>query len=241
VSLEIEMNRMKLLALVESGELSSPRLLELWRDVNVALADKQAAEQRARDGDKLGEVLMDPDSDYARASSRHSALLAAVIAEAELVFGGESNGLPPPSQSVAVDEIESPRPQVLSDDMLMNFSADERIAAEAELLLAEAIERKHFNRSGAVKRAGWDRLRDGRLVLTFVTTLIGGSPVYHRRVIQGRRSRPIYDRSARNDGESYGSRFEKAFRGYWFKRDESGMVVTDEVLAEVRAELDEPA
>jgi len=40
--------------------------------------------------------------------------------------------------------------------------------------------------------------------------------------------------------EEYGHRFEKAMRGYWFKRDDPGMVATDEKVADARARLDEP-
>lgn len=227
---------MQLLALVESGELSSPRLLELWRDLNVALADKKAAEQRAIDGEGFGEAFSNPDSDYARASSRHAALYAAVAAEAELLLDG-SEGSPP---ELLLDhiEVESPRAQILSDDMVANFTTDERIAAEFALLVAERHQRRTDGKP--VEHAGWERLRDGRVVFTIVTTLHSGAPVIHRHLIEGRKIRSIYDRSEKNDWKSYDWRFDRAFRGYWFKRDDQGVLVTDKAFEDAWAGLDEP-
>lgn len=224
MTLDVEAKRMQLLALVESGELSSPRLLELWRDLNVALADKQAAEQRAVDGDGFGEAFTNPDSDYARASARHAALYAAVAAEAELLLDG--------------GEVGSARPQILSDEMVANFTAEERIAAEFALLVAERHQRRTDGKP--VEHAGWERLGDGRLVFTIVTTLHSGAPVIHRNLIEGRKIRSIYNRSERNDWKSYDWRFDKAFRGYWFKRDDQGVVVTDKAWKDAWAALDEP-
>jgi hypothetical protein len=221
---EVEARRMRLLALVETGELSSPRLLELWRDLNVALADKTAAEQRAIDAGELGDAFIDPNSEWARAGTRHAALYEALIAEAELALGGR--------------EIEVERPQILSDEMKAALSPDEQLAAQFVLLMAERHERRTNGRS--VQQAGWERTRDGRLILTAVTTLHSGHPVYHRHLIEGRKLRSIHDRSFKKDMEEHGHRFERAMRGYWFNRDDPGVVATDENVAEAWARLDEP-
>lgn len=215
---------MQLLALVESGELSSPRLLELWRDLNLALVDKQAAEQRAIDGDGFGEAFTNPDSEYRRASSRHAALYAAVAAEAELLLGGA--------------EAESARPQILSDEMVAILTTEERMAAEFALLVAERYQRETDGKP--VEHAGWERLHDGRVVFTIVTTLHNGAPVFHRYLIEGLKIRSIYDRSGKNHWKSYDWRFEKAFRGYWFNRSDPGILVTDQAYEDAWAELDEP-
>jgi len=129
---EVEARRLRLLALVESGELSTPRLLKLWRDLNVALADKTAAEQRAIDADELGDAFINPNSEWARAGTRHAALYEALIAEAELALGGR--------------EIEGERSQILSDEMKAALSQDEQLAAEIILLLTE----RHAERTGEV-------------------------------------------------------------------------------------------
>lgn len=221
---EVEARRLRLLGLVEAGELSSPRLLELWRDLNVALADKTAAEQRAIDADELGDAFINPNSEWARAGTRHSALYEALIAEAELALGGR--------------EIEGERAQILSDEMKAALSQDEQLAAEFILLLAEGYERRTNGRG--VQHAGWERARDGRLIFTVVTTLHSGHPVYHRHLVEGPKLRRIHDRSSKDSGKEYGHRFEKALRGYWFNRDEPGIVATEDKVADAWARLDEP-
>ena len=221
---DVEARRVRLLARVEAGELSSPRLLELWRDLNVALADKKVAEQRATDSGELGDAFIDPNSEWARASTRHAALYEALIAEAELALGG--------------GEVEGERPQILTDEMKAALSPDEQLAAEIVLLLSERHERRTNGRS--VQQAGWERTRDGRLIFTAVTTLHGGHPVYHRYLIEGRELRSIHDRSYKNSMEEHGHRFEKAIRGYWFDRNAPALVATEAKVIDAWVRLDEP-
>lgn len=221
---EAEARRMKLLTLVEVGDLSSPRLLELWRDLNVALADKTAAEQRAIDADKFGASFGDPDSEWARAGTRHAALYEAVIAEAELTLGGNT--------------IEDERPQILSDEIKAALSPDEQLAGELIFLIAERHARR--TEGPGVQQAGANRMRDGKLIFTVVTALHSGQLVYHRYLIDGHKFRSIHDRSHKNSMERYGHRFEKAMRGYWFDRGSPGVVATEEIVAEEWIKLDEP-
>lgn len=77
--------RAELIFRVGSGELSSPRLVELWRDLNIALADVRGAELEAME---RGEST-DESRRCRLASERHGALYEAVITEAERVISAQ--------------------------------------------------------------------------------------------------------------------------------------------------------
>lgn len=74
---------MQILLLIETGQLASPRIKSLWKELNRALEDKEKAERKAQRRGSLADAMFDPDSDYSRASARHSALYEAIVAEGE--------------------------------------------------------------------------------------------------------------------------------------------------------------
>jgi len=80
---------MQILLLIETGALSSPRITSLWKELNRALRDKEQAERQATKRGSLADAMLDPDSDYSRASARHSALYDAIVAEGECALAAE--------------------------------------------------------------------------------------------------------------------------------------------------------
>lgn len=74
---------MQILLLIETGQLSSPRIKSLWQELNRALEDKENAERKATKRGSLADAMFDPDSDYSRASGRHAALYEAIVVEGE--------------------------------------------------------------------------------------------------------------------------------------------------------------
>ena len=204
VSSQRHLEDARLLARIESGELKSARMLELWRDFNGAWAEKQALElQMKRAGDEFGPKL-DPDSEWSLVSNRWQSLHTALIAEAERIENEEEVG----QLRESISEPGAPTP----------------LERKIEALLAIAAHTAQRAQGSGPDHVQVEAIGGGSVVLSYVSYLTSGAPVPQEHEISPSGAhRNLYDRRAKRDWELGGRRrFTKVRRGYW--TDEHGWI-----------------